>query len=353
MDLTLAGISAFRFYRVPPQVLALLPPVAQARDYGRRGLYGHPLVGEALGGTPLTCLATARRQSTGARWINWTLVQGELPFGHVLDTDFSIGVTSPALTLITLGRKLSVTRLAMAAYELTGYFSVFCPSDEMEEALASNAGMLRDSGVRSWHRVPREDGRRGDLWQRAPLADLDELASFARVNAKLRGAGKLAEALSLVNGVVASPFEARLSALLTFPRRLGGCALEGFENNRKVVLDATGRTLSNKNACYVDLYHPGAPGGRPLAVECQGGAIHTLARAALDDADRQVALRGMGIDVIPVTYRQVRDVENYHALAGLIAGLCGRKLPSRTSQFVRAENALRHEILGDWAHVFD
>ncbi len=221
MDLTLAGISAFRFYRVPPQVLALLPPVAQARDYGRRGLYGHPLVGEALGGTPLTCLATARRQSTGARWINWTLVQGELPFGHVLDTDFSIGVTSPALTLITLGRKLSVTRLAMAAYELTGYFSVFCPSDEMEEALASNAGMLRDSGVRSWHRVPREDGRRGDLWQRASLADLDELASFARVNAKLRGAGKLAEALSLVNGVVASPFEARLSALLTFPRRLG------------------------------------------------------------------------------------------------------------------------------------
>ena len=114
-----------------------------------------------------------------------------------------------------------------------------------------------------------------------------------------------------------------------------------------------GRTLSNKNACYVDLYHPGAPGGRPLAVECQGGAIHTLARAALDDADRQVALRGMGIDVIPVTYRQVRDVENYHALAGLIAGLCGRKLPSRTSQFVRAENALRHEILGDWAHMFD
>ena len=214
MDLTLAGISAFRFYRVPPQVLALLPPVAQARDYGRRGLYGHPLVGEALGGTPLTCLATARRQSTGARWINWTLVQGELPFGHVLDTDFSIGVTSPALTLITLGRKLSVTRLAMAAYELTGYFSVFCPSDEMEEALASNAGMLRDSGVRSWHRVPREDGRRGDLWQRAPLADLDELASFARVNAKLRGAGKLAEALSLVNGVVASPFEARLSFLM-------------------------------------------------------------------------------------------------------------------------------------------
>ncbi|WP_293825180.1 hypothetical protein [uncultured Parolsenella sp.] len=241
----------------------------------------------------------------------------------------------------------------MAAYELTGYFSVFCPSDEMEEALASNAGMLRDSGVRSWHRVPREDGRRGDLWQRAPLADLDELASFARVNAKLRGAGKLAEALSLVNGVVASPFEARLSALLTFPRRLGGCTLEGFENNRKVVLDATGRTLSNKNACYVDLYHPGAPGGRPLAVECQDGAIHTLARAALDDADRQVALRGMGIDVIPVTYRQVRDVENYHALAGLIAGLCGRKLPSRTSQFVRVENALRHEILGDWAHMFD
>ena len=352
MDLILAGISAFRFYRTPPQVLALLPPISQDRDYGRRRLYAHPLVREALGGVPLTCLATGRSQSTGARWIDWTLVQGELPFGHIVDTDFSLRVTSPAMTLLTLGRRLSVTSLAMAAYELTGYFSVFCPSTEMEVALAANAGASRGRGIRAWRRASGDGARQGDLWQRAPLVELSELAEFARSNAGLRGAGKLSEALSLVNGVTASPFEARLSALLTFPRSLGGCALEGFENNRKVVLDARGRALSRQDACYLDLYHPGGVGGRPFAVECQGEAFHAPAHAALDDADRQVALRGMGIDVVPVTYRQIKNAENYQVLAGLIASLCGQELPRRTGRFVRAENALRHEILGNWAHMF-
>ena len=129
MPPVLAGISAFRFYRVPPQVLGLLPPISQARDVHREGLYSHPLVCGVLG-LPLSCLARSRAARSSSRGIDWQLVQGDLSFGSIVESDLGLRVANPGLTLLTMGRKLTVTKLALATYEMTGYFSVFEPPAE-------------------------------------------------------------------------------------------------------------------------------------------------------------------------------------------------------------------------------
>lgn len=348
MQPVLAGISAFRFHRIPPQVLGLLPPVSQERDYGRGKLYGHPLVTESLG-LPLVCLTDERRTRTGAANISWALVRGEMPFGSVLESELGVSVTSPAMTLLTLARRLSLTRLVMAVYEMVGYFSIYAPSKAMESLLAS--GPL--AGFGAWRRVVDAKGGASDLWQRMPLVDTGSLAGFCRQESNLYGAKKLAKAVGLVNGAVASPLEARLTAMLTLPRRMGGCALKGLANNKAVRLDASQSSVAGQGVCHVDLYHEGAERGRPLAIECQGLLVHGSAQKLLADADRALALQRAGCEVLQVTHKQIKDPDGYRELTRLIADRTGQRLPHRDAAFVRAENSLRYELLSDWESMFD
>lgn len=352
MSPVLAGISAFRFYRVPPQVLGLLPPISQARDVHREGLYSHPLVCGVLG-LPLSCLARSRAARSSSRGIDWQLVQGDLPFGSIVESDLGLRVANPGLTLLTMGRKLTVTKLALAAYEMTGYFSVFEPPAHIERMLADCRADIAARVPCPWRRVIDSAGRPTNLWQRKSLVEIGELLEFSKAASGIRGAKKLERALSMVNGVVASPLEAQVSALLTFPKAVGGCGLVGFENNRRIELSSSSRAMAAQGVCYVDLFHEGVEGGRPLSIECQGMVAHASNESVLSDADRLAALQRMGHDVLFLTSRQLRDANQREEMLRFIAERVGQRCPVPDARTIRAQNALLAELFSNWTTLFD
>ena len=137
MEETLCDISAFHLHRTPPQVLALMPTVPAAQtDKTRSRLKRHPLVQHVVGPT-IHLMVTDRRKRSSAKCIQSHLASTELPFGCVQTTDLGINVTSPLFTLLQLAQHLSEEHLAMAMYEFCGTFSVFKPSTEIEDLLAS------------------------------------------------------------------------------------------------------------------------------------------------------------------------------------------------------------------------
>ena len=221
MEETLCDISAFNLHRTPPQVLALMPTVPAAQtDKTRSRLKRHPLVQHVVGPT-IHLMVTDRRKRSSAKCIQSHLASTELPFGCVQTTDLGINVTSPLFTLLQLAQHLSEEHLAMAMYEFCGTFSVFKPSTEIEDLLASaqQAGTLP---ANSWRRVTGQDGKPTSLWQRSPLISLDELRQFAVATKGMRGNRRFAKAAKTVTGATASPFEAQTSILLAQSRRKGG-----------------------------------------------------------------------------------------------------------------------------------
>lgn len=153
MEETLCDISAFHLHRTPPQVLALMPTVPAAQtDKTRSRLKRHPLVQHVVGPT-IHLMVTNRRKRSSAKCIQSHLASTELPFGCVQTTDLGINVTSPLFTLLQLAQHLSEEHLAMAMYEFCGTFSVFKPSTEIEDLLATaqQAGTLP---ANSWRESP-------------------------------------------------------------------------------------------------------------------------------------------------------------------------------------------------------
>ena len=157
----------------------------------------------------------------------------------------------------------------------------------------------------------------------------------------------------MVNGVVASPLEAQVSALLTFPKAVGGCGLVGFENNRRIELSSSSRAMAAQGVCYVDLFHEGVEGGRPLSIECQGMVAHVSNESVLSDADRLAALQRMGHDVLFLTSMQLRDANRREEMLRFIAERVGQRCPAPDARTIRAQSALLAELFSNWTTLFD
>ena len=71
----------------------------------------------------------------------------------------------------------------------------------------------------------------------------------------------------------------------------------------EVLKGSSSRAMAAQGVCYVDLFHEGVEGGRPLSIECQGMVVHASNESVLSDADRLAALQRMGHDVLFLTSR--------------------------------------------------
>lgn len=342
----LYGISAFRFHRTPPQIRALFPPVPQVEtDKRREAFKAHPLIRE-ITGLPVHLMVESRAAMTGAECLTSHLATGPLPFGSVVETDLGLSVASPLMTLYQLAQTVSEVHLVMAMYEMCGTFSVFKPTNAIEEMAALSSMPLEGAG--SWQRVCGQNGRRSDLWRRPPLIELDELSRFANeVKGKRKGA-MFAKAASLVTGVVASPFEAQLSILLSFSRRKGGEGLSRLENNKRVALSRKATLLSGKCCCYADLLFEGYDCERPVVIECQGAVAHASEKMLMADSDRTTALQEMGYDVILLTYGQIANARNFDVVRRLLFKKLGIRYREKTPDAVYREHELRRNLFIDW-----
>lgn len=349
MSYVLSNISAFRYHRIPPQILVLCPPIPDEDcDRQRLRLRQDLLVNHVLG-FPLHTLVLNRKERTNPALIEHHLWSSPLPPKAIWETDHGVQLVSPLFTLLTVVPYVSETRLLMMAYEMCGAFAVFKPSDLMEKALKDayeSHQMPKDYG---WRRSSNQKGEATNLWQRPPLIQLNDLLDFAESNRGLRGGKKLLNAARRVSGITASPFEVQASILLGLSRRLGGEGLSRFENNYEIALDQKAKKIVDKEKVYADLHFVSADGERSVIVECQGATEHGKVDAGIRDADRVTALQSMGYDVVLLTFKKMSDKESFHTVAEMLANKLGYPYRAKTEAMKARESDLRRELLIDWA----
>ena len=349
MDNILCGLSAFRCYRIPPIVLAACPPISwlELKRGGKMPVKDSFLTG--LIGLPVHMLSDDKSKCTGAKSIRWHLLSKELPFGSVFEIEeLDAGATSPYMTLFTLARLVSDVHLLMAMYEFCGSFTVFRPSQKIEAYLERHTASAPLGADGGWSRVRDGSGKPTDLWKRPPLIEVEELQAFASEVEHLRGGKRFSKIAHMVNGVTASPFEVQISILLSLPRIKGGEGLREFSNNFEIRFSRDARQLVNKERAYADVYFEGESMRSPLAIECQGSIVHSGDAALMSDADRMLALQSMGVDVLPVTYRQIRNADNFRRIVRQVAKRLGKPYREKTDRMLASERELRRELFIDW-----
>lgn len=120
----LCDISAFRYWRLPPQVRALCPPLPRPEeDRQRYDLARNPTAAVALG-FPLYTLVRSRNKRTCPASIRQRLFLGELPRESVLETEYGALITSPLLTAFIMLRHLTDLQLLLVLAEMCGLFAV-------------------------------------------------------------------------------------------------------------------------------------------------------------------------------------------------------------------------------------
>lgn len=348
MDGVICGPSAFRYWRIPPQVLALCPPLlSESMPASRKGLVEHPVVRDVLG-LPLHRLFLGEGRRSSTKHFANHVWAGELPAGSVFESELGFDVCSPALTLLTLASHVPFVVLVMAAYEICGTFAVFAPSKKLEQALASPQNRAAVALPGAWRRVRSADGKDTDLWQRPPLVSADDLRTFATQTGGLRGHRAFVRAVDAVRGPAASPFEAQTALLLGLDRRLGGRGVRNLLVNERINLPASARRAAGRSYCVADILLPGD--GRPdIDLECQSRLIHDASESALSDSDRFLALQMAGVTVLPVTFGQIFKETQFEQLVRHITKLRGQRYRPPTQAHLRHERELRRYLFSDWA----
>lgn len=265
----LCDISAFRYWRLPPQVRALCPPLPRPEeDRQRYDLARNPTAAVALG-FPLYTLVRTRNKRTCPASIRQRLFLGELPRESVLETEHGFLVTSPLLTTFIMSRHLTDLQLLLVLAEMCGLFAVCA----LPAALEAELSRAIDSGAISttfgWVRCPSEDGIASNLWRRDALVLGGDLDRFCSDVCGMRCGNRFMAVSQLVPLGAASPFEVEAYLLLGLPRALGGEGFCGIELNVEVMLSTSARAIVGKSRVYIDILLSSPDGRRQVAIECQ------------------------------------------------------------------------------------
>lgn len=341
MSQIISSTTAFNLYRTPPQVRALFPNFGiQSTISNRMTLLESDFVLQCLK-KPICVLAnerTARNCKENYKKKYWA---GEIPKEFVWDIEGVGLVASPGFTLFTLAEELSFVELVMAMYEMCGTFVAFTPSAEVEALMQKGENKGDFHLYEKWGRVKNlSTGEGTNLWKRPPLTTKDELAKVAELTKGRNGHSKFVQAIECVSGVCASPFEVKASMLLSMPRCLGGKGLK-IENNKEMVFSKKAARIAGRQRAFLDIYVESKLNGKMVAIECQGGMVHDNGRSFLSDANRAAALQIMGIDVIPLTYRQIAHKESFDAIVDTVGSILGLRQRVKSEHYQQQENSLR------------
>ncbi|WP_321974120.1 hypothetical protein [Paratractidigestivibacter sp.] len=384
MDTLICSVSAFRFWRVPPIVLLLAigsvddpnlrgkidstkleqlqlklataSPFSSSINYGsswRRAGSDARRVKEALplfapwAQSPIDVLVKQHRNCHSSGLIHPCLWSADLPSGSTMELTEDISVTRPEFTMLQLASQVDLISTVLLASELCGSFSVYraptCIANALQALL--NRGELPI--IDGWQ-PSLSNGKLTDLWMRPPLIHPTDLALVASRSDSRRGCRRLAKAASLVLPGAASPFEVQTGMLLGLPRNLGGEGHKDIRHNERIDLSAEARLLAGRDYCLCDLYWESG-----LDVECQSAQHHDNADSFISDSDRTAALKLMGIEVLPVTFGQLKSARRFKALSHAVGYSLGTKQRPKTLKELEAAESLRNRVLIDWGRLPD
>lgn len=347
----LCDISAFRYWRLPPQALALCPPLPRPEeDRQRYGLARNPTAAVALG-LPLHTLVGTRNKRTCPASVRQRLFLGELPRESVLETEHGFLVTSPLLTAFIMSRHLTDLQLLLVLAEMCGLFTVCALPAALEAELSRAIESGAIPATFGWARCPFEDGAASNLWRRDALVLDGDLDRFCSDVCGMRYGKRFVAVSHLVPLGAASPFEVETYLLLGLPRSLGGEGFCGIELNVEVALSASARAIVGKSRVYIDLLLSSPDGERQVAIECQGKGSHGRAGDGLRDADRMTALQAMGYDVFLLTHGQISGDDRFHAIVKAVCRLLDVEYRDKSLEEQGAEALLRSELFVDWSKL--
>ena len=381
MDVTVCGTTAYQYWRTPPIVRLLAVateadelllkyvseveltafraemverlPFARSCAVSRRTQGNDlrvvreacPLLAPSTDG-PIELLAQDPKQRHVSQITRYALWQSSLPIGSVRQEASDLNVTSPSFTLLQLASRASLVRMVLLASELCGDYAVYKAPRHVAALLQRMAERDRLPVVDGWRPCLGPGKKISDLWSRPSLVSPDELEGMMFEADFRRGRKTMADALTLLKPHAASPFETQAGVLLGFSRRRGGEGYGDFTFNERIELSSSAKLLAQREYCVCDLYWSNG-----LDVECQSAMFHEDGDSFLSDSDRTAALRAVGINVLPLTYAQLKDPYRFEAFSYAVARALDLPWRDKTPVQEAATRKLREEVLVDWGKL--
>ncbi len=368
MNTIICGISALRFWRMPPwvslimtepeeeyrslgfssveefarvrQQMVLESPLVQkccvadrrwnsAGEHARHIREASPLLGQCVD-LPVDILVNSAAECKRSGVITPRLWSKPLPPGSTVAITDEISVVTPEFALLQLAGTMPLNRCLAIASELFGGYSAYCNprpfADWLESRLGSASGRWLVGERDGWEPCVI-GGRLHDLWRREPLVTRESLLATADHSESARGRDRARKVAELVIPGAASPLESKAGLLLALPKAYGGLGHVGMEHNYEVWLGGGSQSLAGRRRCYCDLYWD-----EGVDLEIQSRLAHESEFAFLSDSERMAALLNDGISVLPVTAAHLADRAKLLQVSETLAKLRGVKAPRLTAR---------------------
>ena len=231
--------------------------------------------------------------------------------------DFGSGVVGLSVEhfYTTICCRLRFVQRLQLAFELCGWYAVI-PNPDYGDESKQGTNTFRTVSV-----------------HRAPLTTVDKLTKFVQANRHIRGAGIAAKALRYVADNARSPEEAKLAIVMSLPYRMGGY------NRGPLLMDYLVESASKLRRCDSFLLD-----GK-VDVEYGSTLHHASAQAMQEDSIRANELAALGISVVNITSRELRDPKLFHIAMTHLARVQKRPLRIQIPNFEQRRDAL-------WAELF-
>ena len=259
---------------------------------------------------PLHVLVSAGTNRGRAKSVLPMAWNGPLPKDAFLEVQKDAYVSSPEFTFLQMARVLDLVSLVELGMEFCGTYR--------REAVSGQT-----------------------IYDQPTLTTPRKLAQFLDAAGQAHGVKAARQALKYVVPDSASPLETIVYLLLCLPRRLGGYAFPTPKLNAAIKLGKWGRRHTLRRSSVPDLYWQDAK----IDLECHG-KVHELEKTRTEDSMRRKALERMGVEVIELTYDEVKDQKLFSATVRRLANRLGIRLRARSERgFDEHEKALRDVLL--------
>jgi len=125
------------------------------------------------------------------------------------------------------------------------------------------------------------------------------------------------------------------------PYKLGGYGLPKPEFNKRIDIRKIEKKRPGKAFYKCDLFWP----NENLVVEYDSDLHHTGPQSITNDSIKRLDLKALDIEVVNVTYGQVRNDQEFEKAAKTIAKHLGKRLWYKEQQFKKAREGLRDLFL--------
>ena len=295
--IVLSHISALEFWRFAADGKSQYPEVKYA--YSLITAPPSETTGTALFTRPLHILVAddSQRKRTNDlvshTWIH------PLKKGDVFDAGNGLYVISPELCFLSLAKTISLFSLIEIGYEMCGTYR-----------------RLKETHYNC-----------------QPLTTLKKLKECVEKASRFRGCKKALRALRYVLDNSASPMETNLTMLLCLPYQLGGYGI------KQPILNPPIEAAYDRHL-KCDLYWHDIK----FAIEYESNEFHCGSEKITEDSIRRTNLNTLLVDVLTVTYVQVKNRGEFEKIANILARKTSKKLRFNKSDFYRINSELRRVL---------